>query len=81
MSFWAACIAQFVLTLWAAVAWALYFRYAAAGKAARAAWCDVAIVVIGIVNIVSVADDYRLIAPVAVAAWLGTYWGVKYKFK
>ena len=73
------CVVVFSLTVTASVLWALYFRLSHERKAAAAAWADVGIVGIGMLNVVGYTEDHRLALPIILATWLGTFYAVRLK--
>lgn len=69
----------FTLTVAASVLWALYFRLSHERRAAAAAWADVGIVGIGMLNVVGYTEDHRLALPIILATWLGTFFAIRLK--
>lgn len=63
------------------LAWALYIRRTAAGKAVAAANFGVLILALGAFNTLSFVQQPLLLAPIVVGGWLGTYLVVRYEHK
>jgi hypothetical protein len=77
LPFWAKSLIVFGLTTMISVMWALYFRYSSEHRPIAAANADVALVAIGMANVLSYTHDMRLAIPVLVGTWAGTVLAIK----
>lgn len=60
------------------ICWALYLRRAGTGHATKAAHFATLLMGLGIYNTHSWLSDKRLIIPMLVGGWLGTYYTIKH---
>ncbi len=60
---------------------ALYIRRAAEGRSHFAAWWSMLIVAFGAINVVSYTKDLRLLAPMLVGYYIGTFVAVHFDHK
>ena len=79
MTLYLCALLVFSTTFMSAWCWVYYIRHCEQRHAAKAAWCDVAIIALGLVSFVGVVDDWRLAVPTLGGAWLGTYCVVRAK--
>lgn len=77
--YWTNAAIVFTTTLLAAWCWVLYLRYCAERKPVKAGLADCGIIALSMINVVGYTEDRRLIAPILVAAFLGTFYVVRKK--
>lgn len=77
-SFWLNVLIVVAANLLAAWCWVAYFRAATNNQPAKAALADCAIIAIHMGNVMGAVKDHRLILPVLLAAYVGTYSAVRW---
>jgi hypothetical protein len=75
--FWVRCVVVFLAAFLADWCFAFYIRRASEGKAFYAAVWSILIVLFSAFNVVEYVRDIRLIIPMTVGYFLGTYLAVK----
>ncbi len=79
--FWSRCILVFFAAFFSDWCFALYIRRAAEGRPHFAAWWSMLIVAFGAVNVISYTKDIRLLAPMLMGYYFGTFAAVYFDHK
>lgn len=74
-------VSVFVTAFILDIAWALYIRRTASGKAMASAFFASLLMVLGAYNTMSYVNEPWLIAPIVAGAFIGTYLVVRYEHR